>query len=136
MADVTRVRVLGGTGAVSPATYSYLSTRFGAGNVARLAGLTRYDTAVAIANWGVSDAGLGWDRVGIATGQDYPDALAGGVLQGKVGSVMLLTLPTTLHASTATALETNAGAIHTVTFFGGTGAVSIAVRTAVLNLVD
>jgi putative cell wall-binding protein len=105
MTRVTRVRVLGGTGAVSPATYSYLSTRFGAGNVARLAGDTRYSTAVAIASWGVSDAGLGWDRVGIATGQDYPDALAGGVLQGKVGSVMLLTLPTTLHASTATALR-------------------------------
>jgi putative cell wall-binding protein len=136
MTGVTRVRVLGGTGAVSPATYTYLSTRFGAGNVDRLAGDTRYSTAVAIASWGVSDAGLGWDRVGIATGQDYPDALAGGVLQGKVGSVMLLTLPTTLHASTATALSANADAIDTVTFFGGTGAVSTAVRTAVLQLVQ
>jgi VCBS repeat-containing protein len=132
MTGVTRVRVLGGTGALSPATYSYLSTRFGAGNVARLAGDTRYSTAVAIASWGVSDAGLGWDRVGIATGQDYPDALAGGVLQGKVGSVMLLTLPTSLHPATATALTANAGAIHTVTFFGGTGAVSTAVSTAAL----
>jgi glutamate-1-semialdehyde aminotransferase len=53
-----------------------------------------------------------------------------------VGSVMLLTTPTSLHTDTATALETHAGAIDTVTFFGGTGAVSTAVRTAVLQLVQ
>jgi hypothetical protein len=98
--------------------------------------LTATLTAVAIASYGVTSAGHVWDRVGIATGEDYPDALAGGVLQGKVGSVMLLTTPTNLHTDTVTALSTNAGAIDTVTFFGGTGAVSTSVRTAVLSLVQ
>jgi hypothetical protein len=77
-----------------------------------------------------------WDRVGIATGENYPDALAGGVLQGKVGSVMVLTLPTSLRSETAAALSTNADTIDTVTFFGGTNAVSTAVRTEVLQLVQ
>jgi putative cell wall-binding protein/5-hydroxyisourate hydrolase-like protein (transthyretin family) len=128
-----RALILGGTGAVSPAVESSLDTLLGgAANTTRLQGLNRYVTAVAIASYGVTEAGHTWDRVGIATGEDYPDALAGGVLQGKVGSVMVLTLPTSLHSATATALETNAGAIDTVTFFGGTGAVSTAVRDAAL----
>jgi putative cell wall-binding protein len=104
--------------------------------VERLDGLTRYETAVKIASFAVDEAGHTWDRVGIATGADYPDALAGGVLQGKVGSVMLLTPPSSLAPATAAALEANADAIDTVTFFGGTGAVSTAVRTAVLQLVQ
>lgn len=131
MAGVTRVRVLGGTGVVGPATYTYLARRFA--DTDRLAGAGRYDTAVAIASWGVGRAGLGWDRVGIATGENYPDALAGGVLQGKMGSVMVLTLPTTLHSATASALTANAAAIDHITFFGGTGAVSDAVRAAALK---
>jgi putative cell wall-binding protein len=130
MTDVDRVRVLGGTGAVNAATYTYLQGRFA--DVDRLAGASRYATAVAIAEWGVTE-GLGWDRVGIATGENYPDALAGGVLQGKVGSVMVLTLPTSLRAETQAALTANADAIDTVTFFGGTGAVSTAVRNAALS---
>jgi putative cell wall-binding protein len=101
-------------------------------NTERLQGATRYATAVAIASYGVTDAGHTWDRVGIATGEDYPDALAGGVLQGKVASVMLLTTPTSLRSETAAALSTNADTIDTVTFFGGTGAVSTSVRNAAL----
>jgi basic membrane protein A and related proteins len=133
MGAVEEALILGGTGAVSAGVESALDTLLGGSQyTTRLQGINRYVTAVAIASHGVSDAGHTWDRVGIATGEDYPDALAGGVLQGKVGSVMLLTLPTTLHASTATALTANAGAIDTVTFFGGTGAVSTAVRQAAL----
>ena len=134
MAQVDDAIILGGTGAVSTGVQTQLAT-MGLGTT-RLAGPTRYATAVAIASYGVGGAGHTWDRVGIATGLDYPDALAGGVLQGKVRSVMLLTLPTSLHPDTASALGTNAGAIDTVTFFGGTNAVSTSVRTAVLQLVQ
>jgi putative cell wall-binding protein/sugar lactone lactonase YvrE len=133
MGSVDDAIILGGTGALSASVESALDTLLGGSQYTeRLQGVNRYVTAVAIASYGVTDAGHTWDRVGIATGQDYPDALAGGVLQGKVGSVMLLTTPTTLHAATVTALTANAGAIDTVTFFGGTGVVSPAVRAAAL----
>jgi putative cell wall-binding protein len=133
MGAVEEALILGGTGAVSAGVESALDALLGdPANTTRLQGINRYVTAVAIASYGVTDVGHTWDRVGIATGEDYPDALAGGVLQGKVGSVMLLTLPTSLHPATATALTANAGAIDTVTFFGGTGAVSTAVRQAAL----
>jgi putative cell wall-binding protein len=134
MAQVDEAIILGGTGAVSTGVQTQLSTMGLA--TTRLEGLTRYDTAVAIASYGVTDAGHTWDRVGIATGEDYPDALAGGVLQGKVGSVMLLTTPASLHPSTASSLTANAEEIYFVTFFGGTAAVSDAVRAAALTLVQ
>ena len=71
---------------------------------------------------------------GITTGQRFPDALAGGVLQAKVGSVMLLTSSAVLSPATQTLLQNNKAAISNVTFFGGTGVVSDAIRTAALTI--
>ena len=127
------VLILGGTGVVSPATENYLQMTYGAPNVDRLFGANRYATAVAIASFGVTDAGLAWNGVGVATGENYPDALAGGVLQGNAGSVMLLTTSASLSSDTAAALTAHKSVIDTVTFFGGTGAVMPATRTAVVN---
>ncbi|MDP2233268.1 MAG: cell wall-binding repeat-containing protein, partial [Actinomycetota bacterium] len=58
-------------------------------------------------------------------------ALAGGVLQGKVGSVMLLTKPDALDPYTSAALTAHKADITTVTFFGGLGALPQVVRDAV-----
>jgi putative cell wall-binding protein len=131
MQGVTRALVLGGDLAVSESVKATLEADLGAANVTRLAGDSRYATAVAISAYGVEHAGLSWDRVGIATGQAYPDALAGGVLQGEAGSVMLLTRTASLSPETQSALGTNKAAITTVTYFGGDLAVSQAVRTQV-----
>jgi putative cell wall-binding protein len=134
MADngVEKAVILGGTGAVSTAVQADLVMLLGsAADVTRLGGLTRYDTAVVIAKYAVDEQGFMWDRVGITTGENYPDALTGGVLQGKVGSVMLLTTPTSLHPAAAAALDMHKDEIGTVTYFGGTLAVSQAVRNAI-----
>ncbi len=133
MQGVTDAIILGGTGAVSQATEDGLVTRLYRDGVLRLQGANRYATAVAVATHAVS-LGHTWDLVGITTGENFPDALAVGVLQGKNNSVMLLTTPTTLHPAPVAALTTNAVAIETVTFFGGTGAVSQAVRNSVLQI--
>jgi len=58
----------------------------------------------------------------------------GGVLQGSVDSVMLLTRPDVLSPEANTALKANKGAIDTVTFFGGPSALSVGVRTSVVNV--
>jgi len=131
MGDVLTVLLLGGTAAVPQVTEDYLVGELGAGDVERLQGSDRYGTAVQVATYGVGLAGLEWDRVGITTGEKFPDALAGGVLQGKVGSVMLLTKSLSLSPATAGALAAHKADIDTVTFFGGTSAVSDTVRTAV-----
>jgi photosystem II stability/assembly factor-like uncharacterized protein/putative cell wall-binding protein len=81
--------MLGSTRAVSTKVEARLKTLLRS-TPARLAGTTRYDTGIAIAKFGVG-SGLHWDGVAIATGTNFPDALAGGVMQGKLGSVVLLT---------------------------------------------
>jgi len=130
------VLVLGGTAVVSPNVEIYLNTTYGDANVTRLAGPDRYDTAARIATWGVDHAGLGWNRVAIATGENFPDALAGGVLQGRVGSVMLLTKSDSLDPYTAEALSAYKGDITTVTFFGGLGALPQHVRDDVADALE
>lgn len=64
--------------------------------VSRVYGLNRYETAIA-----QSAAGFASDTVTttiIASGEDFPDALSGGLLAGAYGSPMLLTRRTALPA--------------------------------------
>jgi putative cell wall-binding protein len=128
---VDEVLILGGTGVVSQTIEDGFAAALGAGNVTRLAGATRYETAIAVATHGVDEAGLAWDMLALATGENFPDALAGGVLQGQSGSVMLLTLSSSLTPSTAATLTQQKDLIGTVRFLGGTGAVSQTVRDQV-----
>lgn len=136
MADASDIYILGGVGAVSAAVETGLNTTFGDANVTRLSGSDRYATAVAIAQFGVDECGLGWNKVAITTGQDFPDALAGGVLQGKDGSVMLLTPSASLAPAVTTVLTANKDVISEVRFLGGTGAVSTAVRNQIALLLQ
>jgi len=125
--------ILGGTSAVSAATQADLEGM--AGDVIRLDGVDRYATAARVAQYGVDEFGLGWDRVAFATGANFPDALAGGAAQGLTGSVVLLTKSTTLEAAPKTKLEDNADQILEVRFFGGLTALTQAVRTAVVTTI-
>lgn len=135
LGEMTEVVILGGEGAVSKPVFDYLEGELAAGAVVRLGGADRYATAALIATYAVDEAGHVWDGVGLTTGEDFPDALAGGVLQGKAGSVMLLTRSTELSTATRTVLLANAGDIDTVRFYGGTGAISQLVRDAVAGVV-
>ena len=129
-AGVTDAILLGGANVVSDAIKTPLGTTY----ATRLAGANRYDTAVKVAEYGVANAGLVWDRVALATGENFPDALAGGVLQGLDGSVLLLTPTNSLNDGVAAVLRTNKPSILEVRFLGSTAAVSQAVRTAVWNI--
>jgi putative cell wall-binding protein len=126
-----RVFVLGGTAVVSSATEALLERAYGAGSVTRLAGGDRYATAVVVANHGVKTAGLGFDRFALATGDNFPDALAGGVMQGASGSVLLLTQGRALPPSTAAVLRAHRDEIESARFLGGTGALGIPPREQV-----
>ncbi len=133
---VTDVLVLGGTGAVPAGVESGLISAYGASHVKRLSGNNRYGTAVAVASYGCTNAGLEWDRLAIATGENFPDALAGGVLQGRAGSIMLLTPRASLATDTQSCLESHRAVIQAVTYLGGDGAVSPAVKASVSQLLE
>jgi putative cell wall-binding protein len=130
-AGVSDVVILGGTGVVSGPTQTTLDTQFG--DVTRIGGVDRYDTARQVAVYGVGSAGMQWDGVAIATGANFPDALAGGPMQGASRSVMLLTRSDVLSPDARTALEANAAQIAEVRFLGGLAALSQTVRDAVVD---
>jgi len=129
MAGVTDIVILGSTGAVpwwietGLSSWGYIVTRLG--------GATRYHTAALIAQHGVDEAGLSWGGVGIATGENYPDALAGGVLQAKNGSVMLLTRSNDLSAEPRDQLMANRAAITKLTLYGGLTAITQRTRNQI-----
>lgn len=85
---IKNVIVVGGTGAVPNATVSTLAKN-GISMQKRLGGATRYETSAQIANWGLAN-GLAANNMGVATGQNFPDALCGAALTGKKGSVLVL----------------------------------------------
>lgn len=130
-----RVLVIGGVSAVPDAVKVQAEVIVGSPAL-RLAGANRFDTAVKIATYGVDYAGLEWNGMALATGRKFPDALAGGCAQGKLGSVMLLTEVTALPAETEAAITAHKAYINQVMFFGGDTAISSAVRTKVANLLQ
>ena len=128
-ADVDEVVVLGSEAAVPATIYDYLVDRLGTGHVVRSGGVNRYATAAMVADAGVI-AGMQWNGVGLATGENFPDALAAGPMLATNKSVLLLTRPTMLPGETQTTLFANRLSIASMFIFGDTNAVSSSVETA------
>ena len=126
-AGVKKVLVLGGTAAVRSSVVSEITGSMAA-TVMRLSGANRYSTAVSVAGYGIDNAGLGWNGIAIATGQNFPDGLSAGAAQGRNGSVLLLTPSTRLDVSTANALTMHKDDIAKLRFIGSDAAISPAVR--------
>lgn len=82
--DPDRIVVLGGTAAVSSTVYDQLEVL--APDIVRLSGSNRYETAVAISDEAFTDA----LRVYLATGLNFPDALAGAAAAAFYGTPVLL----------------------------------------------
>jgi putative cell wall-binding protein len=82
--DVTHVRIVGGTGAVSASVASSIQS-LGV-NVVRLSGVDRFATATAVNQvFSTSTDAL------LATGFNFPDALAGSALAGARGAPLYIT---------------------------------------------
>lgn len=129
-----RAVILGGTASVPAGVDAALKERLGTAQVRRLAGRNRYSTAVAIAGYGSTNYGLSWDGVGIASGTAFADAMAGGLLKGKAGSVMLLTDGRALSADTAAALNARRATIRSGSYIGGSLTVTKPVRGKVREI--
>lgn len=103
------------------------AAEFGAQNlVARFVGTDRYHTATLIADGVFTDQTgvLVGDGVGLATGGNFPDALAASAYLAWFENPLLLTAPTTLSARTANFLTAHAGEGNFLEAFGGEAALS------------
>jgi len=102
----SRVFVLGGTASVSDAVASRIASYVP--EVVRLGGRDRYETAASVARAAVYEArkaGRNVDTAYLATGENFPDALAVAPISAARVRPILLVRPAVLPASTASALR-------------------------------
>lgn len=124
------VVVVGGTGAVTDGVKGAVEALPGV-DTYRWASANRYSTAATVAERAVDLGWASWEQVGIATGTNYPDALAGGALCGVRGGVLLLTQPTALPVATRDALVANKANVVYAEIYGGKTAVTDTVKSAI-----
>jgi hypothetical protein len=98
---------------------------------APVSGVDRFVTASMVAHTFFG----GPQVVGIATGFNFPDALAGGALAGRVGGPLLLTGPTGLPSQTEAYLRTASGSISDAILFGGPAVINDGLPAEVGNLI-
>lgn len=118
--------IVGGTGAVSAGIEQSLRAKLGWNNVYRDAGDTRYDTAATVNTntFGPTDYTF------VASGLNYPDALAGVPLAGALGASVYLTPPTCLYPGAVDGMAWQRP--NGFGLLGGTGALSGKVAELVL----
>lgn len=129
LTDRRAVTVVGGPAAVGEAVASAAGAR--GATVGRIAGATRYETSRAVAEASLA-AGLSAAETWLATGNDYPDALAAGPSVARRGATLLLIDGRSLDASPGSTpfLAAHAGEIERLVLVGGEQAVAPAVADA------
>ncbi len=124
-----RIILFGTTDSVSDAVLAAVSA-YAPGGVIRVAGTDKYSTAAAIS---AATKAPGVPVAYIATGLDFPDALAGAAVGGLTQGPLLLVTRDSIPAATVTELlRLRPGRI---VILGGTGVVSDAVQTQLLSLI-
>ncbi len=88
---ITNVVVVGSETVVDAAAYAELEALVGAGNVERVSGDNRYQTAYALAEWGVMNAGMSPTGMTLVSGQNFPDGMSAGPISWWTGYPLLLT---------------------------------------------
>ena len=116
---VTQTRIAGGTGVVSDGVRSSLASF---STVTRAGGTNRFDTNHLINSAIFSSA----PQAFLATGYQFPDALAGAALAGLRGAPLYLVQTSCIPAQTYT--DILAGDATEVTLIGGTGVLTTAVE--------
>lgn len=130
---VTSVLIAGSVKAVSAGVEA--SIRAKGATTSRAEGSDRYGTAVASARYGVGEGLGGWALVGIATGENFPDALCGGAAVGKLSGVMLMTPKAKLCDVTRDELVLHGRELRDLQVYGSDRAVSQETWNAILATV-
>ena len=130
---ITEVSIAGGEAAVGPAVAADLGARGVA--VERVAGTSRYDTAVAMARRAVQQ-GAQPSLLWLVSGNDFPDALAAAAPVALTGGVMLMVDRDDLSRSPATAgfLAELARTAPLVNVVGGEAAISSTTEQQVVEV--
>ncbi|EGW41825.1 cell wall-binding repeat-containing protein [Desulfosporosinus sp. OT] len=123
--QVSKTTVVGGTAVISTEVANQLP------GMERFSGMDKYATAIAIAKGMNADL----NTVFVATGENFPDALAGSALAARTKSPIVLVnkvLPTVADNF----LKSNIGRIREMMVLGGTGVVSDKVMESIADTLD
>lgn len=121
--------VVGGAGVISETVVGQLP------EAVRVAGANRYETASAMAMLGWL-SGMPMETSFMVSGLNFPDAVSVGPAAGILGSPILLTDPLVLSPEPRGTLTSLFETVEMVNIIGGTGAVSDAVETQIIELND
>ncbi|MEE8601400.1 cell wall-binding repeat-containing protein [Euzebya tangerina] len=121
-----RVTVIGGAAVIEDPVIEEIREAAPDAFVDRVFGSNRFATAAALADRFLPSA----DRIYLATGADFPDALTGGAVAGWRGSPILLTNSDSIPAELTAYLD---GRTVTVELLGGTAAISEDVAAALAD---
>lgn len=128
--DPVRVVVVGGVGAVSDAVLGAIQSILPGTPVDRVGGASRYETGESL----VRDAfQAGAETAIVATGRNYPDALAAGPAAGVIGAPVILVDGNAATASSTTLALLDDLGVQRVIIAGGTGAVSAGVEASFVD---
>jgi hypothetical protein len=127
------IEIVGGEGAVSPRLAAAAVAHAGGEVVlTRLAGATRYQTSLAVAAAGITE-GMDADAVWLATGRNFPDALAAGPAAARAGAPLVLIDGQEVGGAPEVErwLGEQADRVRSATVVGGKGAISSSVADEV-----
>ncbi len=125
-----KIVALGGPSVISAGALSQLNALASSG-ASRIYGASRYATAAQIATAYFTAGST--PTVFLATGLNYPDALSGGPVGGKLGAPLLLSTTKTVPAETLSAIK-KLGATKVV-LLGGTGVLSSSIESQIKSAV-
>jgi putative cell wall-binding protein len=117
---IEQVIILGGTAAVSDDVENELESSTG-NDAIRVAGTNRFGTAAAVGEWEVENLSWAPTEVLLASGVNFPDALAGGPLGGERSAPIILTA--SLPEESEAFLDAHSNTITDITALGGTAAI-------------
>lgn len=127
--------IIGGTSVIDNAVIEDLQLALTPSRIKRIAGASRYDTAIEVfketRKVRQQKALPDYHTAFLASGTNFPDALAAAPMAYRNGMPILLTRPEVLHPSTATAIAMYG--ITDVIVAGGTAAVSTAAFNALVD---
>jgi putative cell wall-binding protein len=130
----THAIIVGGESAVTGSVATTLNSLVKPSDgVNRRWGANRYETSKEIASYLVSafPGEFSYHNVAFTTGQNFADALVGGVLQSKDASIVILADEGAAGTSGVDHIAANSPAVFNIRYFGGTSAVSAALRTLI-----
>ncbi len=129
--NVDEVYVVGGTEVISNMVFLQIEAIVGTGNVERLGGNDRYETASNIANRFFPAP----TKAALAFGFDFPDALAGGVNAAMQEAPILLVNRDIIPPAIRQYLTSKGGSLDEIIVYGGTAAVNDSVMVEANNLI-